>query len=221
MNGIVDMGHVTSFGIPIGLERIVDYIRKNLDNEVAKKCPACKLNVTNTTIPPIILPNITNGTNTTPPPPGTGGSGSTPPPPSGNVCQGLAAVENAFGVGNYTLPERCAYSTDRVGEICCQNSLNSGCYSFTTLNSFMCLQLSNFCQQAEQIYRQCNQNSLCVTVSVFNYFMNKSMKDIYVWLSFDDKSVDALFDKCLASYGSGFSLHRADFEGGFTFDYGH
>jgi len=49
-NGIVAMGNVTSFGIPIGLETIVEYIRRNIDNELAVSCPACGLNVTSTNV---------------------------------------------------------------------------------------------------------------------------------------------------------------------------
>jgi len=241
-NGLVDLGNVSSFGIPIGLERIVEFIRKNLEKEVAVKCPSCHMNVT-VIVPPPLQPNNTNGTNqtngtngtngTVVPPPlggaGGSGSGSTPPPiivpppivVPPTTCVGLAGEANVFNVTSYVLPAGCVYSVDRIGEVCCSNSLNSGCFTFNNLNTFMCAKLSTFCQQAEQIYMQCNQNSLCYVVSIYNYLINQSLKDIYVWLSFDMKNVDALFGKCLAAYGDSFTLHKTDFENGFSFDYGH
>jgi len=79
------LGHVTSFGIPIGLERVVEYIRRNVDKEVALKCPGC-VNVSNGTnsTPPVVTPPIVIPPIIIPGNPGTNGSGSgTPPPPSG------------------------------------------------------------------------------------------------------------------------------------------
>ena len=54
---------------------------------------------------------------------------------------------------------------------------------------------------------------------MYNYFINRNLKDLYVWLSFDSKSVDLLRDECVSLFPITYTVSKTDLEVGFTFNY--
>lgn len=54
---------------------------------------------------------------------------------------------------------------------------------------------------------------------MYNYFINRNLRDIYVWLSFDDRSVDLIHDQCVSLFPISYTVGTDDLEGGFDFNY--
>jgi len=127
--GLVSKGIAT--GIPLGLAPIVDFISENVDKEVKARCPC---NVTaNVTIPPILLPPTGNGSIPTVPTVPT--TPITPP----------VSVPIVYSALTYVLPSRCSYKDAEKKKVCCDNGINSGCFTFDELNKFHANSLNLFC----------------------------------------------------------------------------
>lgn len=122
-------------GIPMGLEKIVEWISKNVDKEVQNRCTACQLSQY-TGVPE----NEEGGVGGT-----EGSAGNETLPPTNETIEIVPLI---IDFNNYILPQACQYmgeeselgvSVSATSLICCQNTtLNvSSCYTLEEVNMFL------------------------------------------------------------------------------------